>query len=41
MDFFTTPMEKCIEAATAESLREPDWGLNLAVCDLANNNRDK
>jgi hypothetical protein len=27
-----------IERATAEHLTEPEWQLNIAICDIANSN---
>ncbi|GAB2293886.1 3'(2'),5'-bisphosphate nucleotidase/inositol-1,4-bisphosphate 1-phosphatase [Dionaea muscipula] len=37
-EFFQGPnrADKVVEAATAETLDEPDWGLNLEICDMVN-----
>ena len=31
--------EKIVEEATAETLDEPDWALNLDLCDMVNNDK--
>ncbi|KAL2349433.1 hypothetical protein Fmac_003433 [Flemingia macrophylla] len=40
-EFFQGPneAEKLVEEATSEGLEEPDWALNLDLCDLVNANR--
>ncbi|GMH18468.1 hypothetical protein Nepgr_020309 [Nepenthes gracilis] len=40
-EFFQGPnqADKIIEEATAETLDEPDWALNLEICDMINHER--
>eukprot|EP01137_Pigoraptor_chileana_P009105 Opistho-2@56891 len=30
---FTTPLDKLLEKATSDALLEPDWAINLQICD--------
>lgn len=34
-----TQADKIVEEATSESLEEPDWALNLEICDMVNGER--
>lgn len=35
----TTPADKFVEDATSENLEEPDWAMNLDLCDMINTER--